>query len=580
MSETKIVVQAAPLPAAQTKTGVSKVDTPKVPESKPPESTESVSSESDFDLVVKQASALTSLSKFDEIRQVLKRIIELNLPPAEEVFVHEILEEMTGKSSNVIKLLAKDEWNHDDEFGHIRDFDDAASVLLEQFKKKYLHMVWDEGAMWTYSSFSDDSNVVLNCYRPHDPLEVDRTTLTTFGKKPIALKQSSRKEIVSRIEARLAIENFFADTKAGVNTESGFVTVDQQSGDIQELPHDPSHKARHCLDFAYSKDANCPVFIEGLKKIFGSDENKILAFQEFLGALLVGIRDIADNVRTVLVIKGPPNSGKSTLAEIVKLLVPQHATASVSPELWGKQYYLAKLAGVGLNIVTELSRNKLVCGAAFKTVASREQVSARHPYGRAFFYTPIAQHLFLTNEWFSTDDKTDAFGRRFILISCDTKLTAEETDGQYLEKIQAELPGILNFALEGAQRLLKSGRFTLPKDQEDHLLDIQAPGDIVERFIRRGLEREPNADKPLPTEDIFQAFKAFAERNDIDTSDWTDKPLTHRRRIASRVKDFHGAIRTKHRGVPKYRHIRVQQWLKNEMSGTSGDGAANDAAAA
>ena len=77
---------------------------------------------------------------------------------------------------------------------------------------------------------------------------------------------------------------------------------------------------------------------------------------------------------------GPPRSGKGTATKILEALVPRDSRAAVSPVNWGREYYLAGLAGKRLNVVGELSENMPIPAAEFKTVTGLPAVwQAAHP---------------------------------------------------------------------------------------------------------------------------------------------------------------------------------------------------------
>ena len=70
-------------------------------------------------------------------------------------------------------------------------------------------------------------------------------------------------------------------------------------------------------------------------------------------------------------------AGKGTLERIMRGLVPSSFVTAVSPFGWDKEYYVASLAGARLNVVGELSDDKPIPAAMFKTVTGVDLITGR-----------------------------------------------------------------------------------------------------------------------------------------------------------------------------------------------------------
>ena len=79
--------------------------------------------------------------------------------------------------------------------------------------------------------------------------------------------------------------------------------------------------------------------------------------------------------------------------------------------------------------------------------------------------------------------------------------------------MRAELPGILNWALDGLARLEEQGEFTRPAGADDAyraLVDLASP---VQAFIRDCCIVAP--DLQISVSDFYKAWKAWAEDNGL-----------------------------------------------------------------
>ena len=72
----------------------------------------------------------------------------------------------------------------------------------------------------------------------------------------------------------------------------------------------------------------------------------------------------------------------------------------------------------------------------------------------------------LSNELPRFHDSSGAIANRLLILQMTESFLGRE-DRTLDDRLRAELPGILAWALEGLDRLLRNGRFTVPRSSED-----------------------------------------------------------------------------------------------------------------
>jgi len=77
-----------------------------------------------------------------------------------------------------------------------------------------------------------------------------------------------------------------------------------------------------------------------------------------------------------------------------------------------------------------------------------------------FHFRPTAKHIFSANQLPNAEEDNGAFYRRILLVPFPTTIPREQRDKSLGDKLQSELPGILNWALDGLFRLLSQDGFT------------------------------------------------------------------------------------------------------------------------
>ena len=87
------------------------------------------------------------------------------------------------------------------------------------------------------------------------------------------------------------------------------------------------------------------------------------------------------------------------------------------------------------------------------SVISGDKISISIKYQDDISYAPICKLVFLVNSLPVTSDMTYGFYRKLLIIPFNHKFTNDEKDVDLFEKLKMEMPGIINWALEGLRRL-------------------------------------------------------------------------------------------------------------------------------
>jgi hypothetical protein len=90
--------------------------------------------------------------------------------------------------------------------------------------------------------------------------------------------------------------------------------------------------------------------------------------------------------------------------------------------------------------------------------------------------------MILTNELPRIADASTALPSRFIILPLSKSFLGEE-DHHLTDRLIAELPGILNWALDGWDRLIKRGRFLQPPSGLDLIEELEDLGSPVGAFV-------------------------------------------------------------------------------------------------
>jgi len=97
----------------------------------------------------------------------------------------------------------------------------------------------------------------------------------------------------------------------------------------------------------------------------------------------------------------------------------------------------------------EVGEGKRLDEAMVKQLTGGDKIAARFLYGEYFEYDPQFKIFLATNHKPIISDSTDSIWRRIRLVPFTVTIPDSERDLQLKEKLIAELPGILNWAVQG-----------------------------------------------------------------------------------------------------------------------------------
>lgn len=272
-------------------------------------------------------------------------------------------------------------------------------------------------------------------------------------------------------------------------------------------PHDRSHYRTAMIPVAYDPDATAPRFKQFLAEVFKGDpdcEEKSLLVCEFLGYTLTTNCKYERFLMTV----GSGANGKSVLLAIIAELVGRDAATSVQPSQFINRFQRAHLQGKLANIVTETAEGATIADAELKSLVSGEMTTAEHKHQAPFDFTPYAKHIFATNHLPRTRDFSQALFRRALILSFNNRFDGVGRDVHLIDKLKAELPGILNMALAGLKRLNENKAFTVCSSSLEIASKWRRESDQVAQFVEEAGELHP--DKKTAIALLYDGYKAWA----------------------------------------------------------------------
>jgi putative DNA primase/helicase len=280
-------------------------------------------------------------------------------------------------------------------------------------------------------------------------------------------------------------------------------------GDRTVYPATPQFFSQNALDYRFDPDAGTPrEWLRFLRALWPDDQQAREALQEWFGYLL--LPDTSQ--QKILLMCGPRRSGKGTVARVLRRLVGEMNVCAPTLSGLGTNFGLWPLLGKTVATVSDarlsgrtdaavvVERLLSISGEDAQTIDRKNlsQVTAKLP----------VRFVILTNELPRLADSSGALVGRLIVLRLTRSWYGQE-DKALTDKLLAELPGILLWAIAGWKRLQERGRFVQPDSGHRMVEDMEDLSSPIGAFIRECCE--VGAGHEVAVKELFDRWKRWCE---------------------------------------------------------------------
>lgn len=245
------------------------------------------------------------------------------------------------------------------------------------------------------------------------------------------------------------------------------------------FPHREGYLTTVQVPHDYVAGATCPEWLRWLGERQDDQETRD-QIQEMFGYCLM--TDI--NFHSFFFIYGDGGTGKSTCVDVLEGLVGVDNRVSIELTELDNPFLRSRLVGKSLYLAKELTSKSFKHIGLIKAMVSGDPISVDVKYADGFEFRPKGRLVMESNVQAMTPDSSAGFERRFIQIGFDNKVDRKTIDFSYGERFKSEMPGILNWALEGYRRLRERGRFEHTARSQKASDDIKMHRAQVDSFLK------------------------------------------------------------------------------------------------
>ncbi len=305
----------------------------------------------------------------------------------------------------------------------------------------------------------------------------------------------------------------------------------------------------------YISGAEFPLWYKFLDEVFLGNKDVIDFIQRAVGYSMTASID----EHCMFILYGQGLNGKTTFVETLSKIFGMYSIGLPPESIMNKKpgnnipNDIARLKGARRVTVSESKENVTLDEALIKRLTGGDLITARFLNKEFFDFYPIFKMFLYTNKKPNIHGTDIGIWRRIRMIPFDLKITEENKDKDLPKKLEGELPGILNWALEGCRKWQEAGLNT-PQKVLDATNTYQLEEDDIGQFIEDHCVIDKNGFIPVDHfKDKFKAVNSYW-RGWKTVSDYMHrkgyKPTDNRRTMAngSQVRVYVG-IRLKDRNT-------------------------------
>jgi len=347
-----------------------------------------------------------------------------------------------------------------------------------------------------------------------------------------------------------------------INVKNGLLDIRT----LELKPHTPDYVSFYQHPVDYTPDAKAPVWEKCLSDWMEGDEKeeKIKILKTYTGYILSNTMKF----HKALFLIGDGSNGKSTYADTIAMLMGKQATSHISLSDLHKDFGLAELFGKKLNVVEEVAGNKIFDSDIMKKVFSGEPVQANIKYQPMFEFKPQCKFIFALNEMPKINDTTMGTQRRLLTVTFgnDFGLKNDKNVDVNLRgeggKLHNELPGILNWAIEGFKELEKDEKFISTREHEETMKEFREENSSVDVFISDWFDFDEHSE--IDADDVYILYVSYVRQNG-GMAKKKQTVIKELKAMSKRTGWFHHVPRNNGRENSKFKGIKRNQYSNQNL---------------
>lgn len=298
--------------------------------------------------------------------------------------------------------------------------------------------------------------------------------------------------------------------------------IDLKTGQL--LPPNSKRMVSLCSPVAYAPEADCPIWRRSVEEWVGPVVARYL--QVLFGYVMLGQ---PSQHELFVILFGSGCNGKSTMTRILSRVFGQYycpinteTYASLSKPrstVGTARADLIALKGARMVVAQESDEGAVLNDSSVKAMTGGDPIVARQMYSSEVERIVPTWTTFLATNHIPRIKATDnGLWRRLVFIEFPRNFDKDPTfrrDPDLTEKLDRELPGVLNWLLEGLSIYRKEG-LKMPDEVSFLIASERENADVFSRWFKERVDTTGGKDKFLDTVTAWVDFTSWARRGEED----------------------------------------------------------------
>lgn len=326
------------------------------------------------------------------------------------------------------------------------------------------------------------------------------------------LEKHRKSSIYKCILEDLKLNQSISLKSENLNNYPSWINLNNTIIDVKEqksIERSPDYYFDYALDYDYNPTADCPTFKKILQEYSFNDEDWIKLLQEIGGYLLI---DELPFQKMFWFFSSKGRNGKGTILRVMHSLLGNKYVASDfdTKQLKENRFYKRDLKGKRL-IYSGDMENQIFALNALKSLTGGDMQVSDVKFNDSVSFPIFGKFILSMNNLpkIHNDENKEPLRKRIIFLPFFYKI--DNPNSKIEQELKKEQSGILNFFLEGLQRLLKEEQFTETKLGKLILKVFMEDNDILETFIDELIEYDYIAEG-LFIDDVLEAYKTLINK--------------------------------------------------------------------
>lgn len=345
----------------------------------------------------------------------------------------------------------------------------------------------------------------------YEPLDMKSLRKITLKYIP-SLREQQNKEVFHKLNALCSDNEQEQSPPNYIGVKNG--VYDLLTDELNEFS--PKYYITNIINAYYDKNAKSDLIEQFIRDISNNDkEVETLLYQ------MIGYGLYRENfLQVAFFFYSPGGNGKTTLLKLLHYFYKPENTTALSFNDLNDKFKPANLQGKLVNIADDIDPNRIKDTGNFKIIVTGNYITLEFKGKDPFEFKPYVKLIFASNELPLTNDKSDGFYRRMIIIPMFRKFgkDGQRKDSMLLNKLKTKenMSALLNLAIRGLKQTIENNEMIEPKIAKTTKEEYQRENNPVLQFIEDANDKKY---RQLPvvsgraTEKSYEIYQIWCSNN-------------------------------------------------------------------